>query len=130
MAEPGTLTFAYQALGAVVPRNIRTCWSSRLLDGSAVVGQFWKHQFVTVPEYGNARFYIGDEPDAETRDGFKEWKENLTWAWDNNRKNILIIEAVKISPNVNKFYPKPDTIMRLLAFNPETGAFIAREEKS
>jgi hypothetical protein len=74
------------------------------------------------------RFYFGDEPFQETRTGFREWKENLAWAWKHNRK-ILIIEVVKLSPKENSFWPNKDSVMRLLAFNEDTGAFLAREER-
>lgn len=113
MAAPGTLTAAYKSLKAVVPPNIRTCWSSVLLDGSAIMGQFWVDQFVVINAYGSQRYYIGDTVDNFGKDsiGFKKWREHLDWAWRHNRR-ILIIE-VRREPGASpdKFLPKKDTVM-------------------
>ena len=52
----------------------------------------------------------------------------MDWAWRHNRR-ILIIE-VRREPGASpdKFLPKKDTVMSLIAFDSNTGAFVAREE--
>ena len=79
MAAPGTLTAAYESLKAVVPPNIRTCWSSVLLDGSAIMGQFWVDQFVVINAYGSQRYYIGDTVDNFGKDSIGSRSGGSIW---------------------------------------------------
>jgi hypothetical protein len=124
MPEHDTLTAALEHFDAIIPANIRQCWSALSNDGS-VIGQFWRDQFVAV--YGR-RFYIGEpvnDPLAD-RPGFQKWREHLNIAWRRPGRNIRVIEVTRGSPN--RFRPRDDIEMRLLALDQETGAFVAREE--
>lgn len=128
MAELGTLTWALNVHNVVIPGNVRGIWSCMTKDGRAVVGTFWKDQFVTVPAYGSHRFYLGEALADFGKDsrGFKRWREHLNWAWENNRR-ILVIEVEKGVRN--KFFANPDIVMKLIALDKETGAYVAREER-
>jgi hypothetical protein len=128
MAASGTLTAALEAHKAVIPKRLIGSWSSCTLDGEAVVGQFWADQFVSV--YGHL-FYIGQSVEDHERDGFKDgygfkkWRRHLDWACDTNR-SILIIEAQRGSPH--KYVGRKYAVMKLIALDRATGAFVAREE--
>lgn len=126
MAGLDTKEHALNVLKAHVPANTRQSWSSTTLDGNAVVGQFWTDQFVTVPQYGAHRFYIGEAVSDFGKDGpgFRQWRDRLNWAWENNRR-LLVVEVAR---EPRKFVARPDIVMKLIALDQETGAYVAREE--
>jgi hypothetical protein len=131
MAALGTLERALNDLKAVVPGNKRQCWSSETLDGSAIVGLFIRDQFVVVPTYGSHRFYLGESVEDFEKDspGFKKWRQHLIWAWQNNRR-ILVIEVERGAASPTKFLANPSIVMKLTTLDEKTGAYLAREERA
>jgi hypothetical protein len=112
-----------------IQTKIRQIWSSKTVDCQSIIGLFWQDQFVKVPKYGSHRFYLGESVSdfGEDSVGFRKWREHLNLAWDNNRR-ILIIEVERGMPN--RFFANRDFVMKLIALDKETGAYLAREERT
>ena len=108
----------------------RRGWSARSPNGKAVAGCFWIDQFEGGPR-GRRRYKgnpVGDAPNEHPDSyGFREWRDNLNWAWNSCNHRIRILEVHRGATR-NTFRAVPETIMRLDHLDQQTGAFEAHEE--
>jgi hypothetical protein len=113
------------------PRNVQWSWSARSEDGQAVVVTFWQDQF---SRRDNRLTYTrpAAEPKLRRRPGFSELMKNLTWARDHcaGRFNVIVAKAKDVNAeprSIDECFPSK-IVMRLIEFDPDTGAFSAEAE--
>jgi hypothetical protein len=132
MAKKWTHTEAFAHFGTV-PRNIQWSWSARSDDGQTVVLTLWQDQFSRQDGhlvYKHAPF----EEHVRRRPGFGELMENLPWARDHcaGRFKVIIARAkdTRADPrSIEECFPSK-MIMKLVEFDPSTGAYVANVESS
>jgi hypothetical protein len=124
MAQFGSVAYAL-AQYDMTPHSPRQCWSAR--NDHEVAGAFMVTQLQgTVGSRTHTGYDLGDSRGLVNDTlAFREWRENLAWAWNRNRR-IRLIEATG-RPNRRSFVAKPEYVMRLVSFSLR-GAFKTIEE--
>ncbi|MEI9991816.1 MAG: hypothetical protein WDM86_17470 [Rhizomicrobium sp.] len=130
MTKKWTHTAAFESFG-VRPWNTRWSWSARSDDGKIVVATLWQDQFSRRDNrliYARPGFTLGERK----RPGFSEWVENLAWAEDHCGGRFHVIAAIPKDKNADprsiaECFPTK-TVMRIVEFDRQTGAFVAEQE--
>ena len=132
MPKKWTHTAAFAAFGTT-PRNTQWSWSARSDDGKTVVVNLWQDRFKSE---GGRLIYARPaySPRERKGRGFKEWVRNLAWARDHCEGRLHVIIAIAKDPNASprsiaECFPSK-MVMRLIEFDPVTGAFVAEAEST
>lgn len=130
MPSPGQLNYARARYG-IMPVRRPVGWSA-MSEGEPkfIVGQFYTDIFVDIPIYGKKRFYIGlGVDDFGDPPSFPRWREHLGWAWKHDRRiRVIHVKRNAHSNDPEKFIARVDLVMRLMALDQVTGAYVALEE--
>jgi hypothetical protein len=130
MTKQWTHTEAFAHFGTK-PRNVQWSWSARSDDGKTVVATLWQDEFSR--KEGRLVYERTDVPDnVRRRPGHSELMENFAWAQTHCDGRFKVISAKAKDPNadprsIDECFPTKMT-MKLLHFDPATGAFLAEAE--
>lgn len=113
------------------PRNVQWSWSARNEDESTVVVTLWQDQF---RNDDGKLIYVRpafDPAQPDTRPGFRELMDNLTWAEANSASEFKVIMAVAKDVtahprSIARCFPS-EIKMRLTELDVNTGYFRAEQ---
>jgi hypothetical protein len=130
VAKFGSLTYAFDVYHTK-SRDIRKCWSARNDERKTVVGAMLKSRAEGVSPN---RVWRGTNVGVELDDGFgfRMWRDDMNWAWNNCDRIIRLIEVDVLSPDRRWFVAKHETVIRLvhLKQGSDEGEYEAREERT
>ena len=130
MSKKFTHTEAFAHFGTR-PRNVQWSWSARSDDGKTVVATLWQDEFSR--KDGKVYYDRSALPEhIRRRPGNSELMENFAWAKDycDGRFKVIIAIAQDMNADprsIQECFPSKMT-MKLLSFDPTTGAFLAEAE--
>ncbi len=130
MAKKFTHTEAFASFGTK-PRNVQWSWSARNEDDKTVVVTLWQDEFSR--KDGRVLYDRPPLPEhVRQRPGCAELMENFAWARDHCNGLFKVIIAIAKDKDadprsIQECFPSK-MVMKILDFDPETGAFLAEAE--
>jgi hypothetical protein len=128
MAKKWTHTAAYKHFGTK-PKNVQWSWSARSDDGKTVVVTLWQDRFKRRNNHLSYESLGFDPGNPDTRPGFRELMENLTWAQSHCGGQFKVITAIAkditAEPrSIQECFPTK-MVMRLTHLDVTKGAYSA-----